>query len=214
MAEYYLCILDFEATCWENDRNDAMQEIIEFPSILYQIHKTREGFVAEYVSEFAEYVSPQLCPVLSEFCTELTGITQEQVDSAATFPEVYKRHFKWLQEHIPHDQMRHVTFATCGNWDLRDMLPIETARHNPSLPEQNPYTNWVNVKDPFTSTRPAYQKKSGKSMMNMLRALKIPHQGRHHSGIDDCRNIAAICVHLIEQCGVDFRQFVQTNDHA
>ncbi len=32
--EYYLCILDFEATCWEGSVNADEMEIIEFPSVL------------------------------------------------------------------------------------------------------------------------------------------------------------------------------------
>ena len=33
-------------------------------------------------------------------------------------------------------------------------------------------------------------------MAGMLKALRLPLVGRHHSGIDDCRNIAAI-VHAL-----------------
>ena len=35
--KYYLCVLDFEAICWENSTNKEQMEIIEFPSALYKI---------------------------------------------------------------------------------------------------------------------------------------------------------------------------------
>ena len=37
MATYYLCVLDFEATCWKDSTNKEKMEIIEFPSVLYKI---------------------------------------------------------------------------------------------------------------------------------------------------------------------------------
>lgn len=33
-------------------------------------------------------------------------------------------------------------------------------------------------------------------MMTMLKGLGIPHEGRHHSGIDDVTNICHICIEL------------------
>lgn len=44
---------------------------------------------------------------------------------------------------------------------------------------------------------PDYQKSMG--MMGMLAKLKIGHEGRHHSGIDDVRNICKICIGLMEK---------------
>lgn len=43
---------------------------VEFPAVLLN---TSTG---EVESEFHTYVQPQERPILSEFCTELTGITQ------------------------------------------------------------------------------------------------------------------------------------------
>ena len=35
-------------------------------------------------------------------------------------------------------------------------------------------------------------------MANMLKGLNLTLDGRHHSGIDDCRNTAKILIKLIE----------------
>jgi inhibitor of KinA sporulation pathway (predicted exonuclease) len=55
MMEYYLCVLDFEATCCDKDEFPRNQmEIIEFPSVLYKI----ENHKATLISQFHKYVKP------------------------------------------------------------------------------------------------------------------------------------------------------------
>lgn len=51
-------------------------EIIEFPIIVIDVHKR------EIIDTFSSFVKPTINPHLSEFCTKLTGITQEKVDRA------------------------------------------------------------------------------------------------------------------------------------
>lgn len=36
-------------------------------------------------------------------------------------------------------------------------------------------------------------------MMGMLQGLGVQHEGRHHSGIDDCRNIAKLMCELVRK---------------
>jgi len=47
-----------------------------------------------------------------------------------------------------------------------------------------------------------------KGMMSMLSGLNIAHEGRHHSGIDDCKNIAKIAKALA-QTGYVFSRTAQ-----
>lgn len=68
-----LLILDFEATC-ENNDSSWPNEIIEFPVILFDTQSL------EIEAEFHQYVRPTINPTLTQFCKGLTGITQEQVD--------------------------------------------------------------------------------------------------------------------------------------
>jgi ERI1 exoribonuclease 3 len=66
----YLLVLDFEATCGEGGFPQDQMEIIEFPTIVYDLQVKKE------VGRFHEYVRPVIRPQLTEFCTGLTGITQ------------------------------------------------------------------------------------------------------------------------------------------
>ncbi|GFO41858.1 eri1 exoribonuclease 2-like [Plakobranchus ocellatus] len=65
----YLIIIDFESTCWENDKL-IPQEIIEFPAVLLN---TCTGQIED---EFHYYLQPSEHPILSDFCQQLTGISQ------------------------------------------------------------------------------------------------------------------------------------------
>ena len=38
----------------------------------------------------------------------------------------------------------------------------------------------------------------------MLEVLNIKHEGKHHSGIDDVKNICNICIELIKSYGAKF----------
>jgi len=67
----HLIIIDFESTCWENEKYRP-QEIIEFPAVLL------DTVTGECLEEFHHYILPVENPVLSDFCRNLTGITQQQ----------------------------------------------------------------------------------------------------------------------------------------
>ena len=86
-------IIDFEATCDDPKPNDIVGEIIEFGVVLAD-----ENW--DYVDEFQSFVKPVQDPILTEFCTELTTITQQDVDSAPLFPEVMKKLEAELEEQI------------------------------------------------------------------------------------------------------------------
>ncbi|TTE81772.1 Poly(A)-specific ribonuclease PARN [Bagarius yarrelli] len=85
----YLIIIDFESTCWR-EKNNHGQEIIEFPAVLMNTH------TGEIESEFHSYVQPQEHPLLSSFCKELTGITQEQVEAGLPLQICLSRFTRWL----------------------------------------------------------------------------------------------------------------------
>lgn len=79
-------VLDFEATCWsDNDEH----EIIEWPMALLDLKNKK------IASEFMSFVKPKRSE-LSDFCKNLTSITQDQVDSAPGFLEVFNSALEWL----------------------------------------------------------------------------------------------------------------------
>ncbi|MEZ4449517.1 MAG: 3'-5' exonuclease [Nannocystaceae bacterium] len=187
----HLVILDFEATCKPGAPPDP-QEIIEFPSVLVSL---RDNAVLD---EFSSFVRPVHHPALSEFCTELTGIRQEEVDGAPPFLEVYAAHRDWLVGHGLLDAdgrgEERFAFVTCGDWDLQTMLPVQCAASElpvSALPKA--YRRWINIKKIFAAVK---LREKGFGMPSMLKALGLPLLGRHHRGIDDSHNIARITLAL------------------
>lgn len=70
----FICVYDFECQCEDGTNNLKFNEIIEFPVVVVDVKQKK------VVHEFHTYVKPVVEPKLTAFCTELTGIQQDQVD--------------------------------------------------------------------------------------------------------------------------------------
>jgi len=182
----FYAVLDFEATCEEGIKIKP-QEIIEFPTVLV------DARTLKVVSEFQTYVRPVHHPNLSGFCISLTGIQQEWVDQAPIFIEAFELHRQWMEVQglLPYQGKNTILFVTCGDWDLMQMLPSQCRLTNTKIPSY--LQEWVNIKDIFCQ-RWNLDKSMG--MVGMLRKSGLRLEGRHHSGIDDCRNIARLLIQL------------------
>jgi len=181
-------VLDFEATC-EQDVQMNPQEIIEFPIVLV------DGQTLEQVDEFRTYVLPESHPKLTKFCMDLTGIQQTDVDSAPRWTDALTSAQSWLQDQLCKRGYKRCLFVTCGDWDLRQMLPKQCSLHQQPVPEM--FTRWLNVKNLFD----AVTSRGKQGMAGMLPALDLQLIGRHHCGLDDCRNIARILSELLRRGG-------------
>lgn len=66
----FYCVIDFEATCEENNPHNYKHEIIEFPALMVNAQTLSVD------SKFHAYCKPVINPKLSTFCVKLTGIDQ------------------------------------------------------------------------------------------------------------------------------------------
>lgn len=88
----YLIVIDFEATCFEKPYNQRnKQEIIEFPAVLVSL---KTGKIEK---EFHTYCRPVELPELSDYCKNLTGITQETVDKGDLLADVIEEFRVWMK---------------------------------------------------------------------------------------------------------------------
>jgi inhibitor of KinA sporulation pathway (predicted exonuclease) len=180
-------VLDFEATC-SDGMAPTPQEIIEFPSVLINLENL------EVEDEFESFVRPVHHPKLTSFCTDLTSIRQEDVDAAEPFSLVFKRHQSWLRKR--NLSASNALMVTCGDWDLRTMLPTQCRATSPATENLPPiYCSWLNIKKLFAETT----RRKGGGMKSMLSKLDLSLEGRHHRGIDDCRNIGRILTNLLRR---------------
>nr|AAW27567.1 SJCHGC03520 protein [Schistosoma japonicum] len=183
----YFMVLDFEATC-EKDIKIPDPEIIEFPVLMVN------AYTLHTESIFHHYVRPTINPVLSDFCTELTGIIQSMIEDEPELPSILKMFDLFLDKNNLKICPYKFAFVTCGDWDLKIMLPQQCKLLGIDVPDC--FKQWINLKQVYCDVMGQFPF----SMMSMLAGLNIKHTGRHHSGIDDCRNIANILCELI-RCG-------------
>ncbi|CAL9145104.1 unnamed protein product [Musa hybrid cultivar] len=180
----YFVVIDFEATC-DKERNPHPQEIIEFPSVVVN------SATGQLEAVFQTYVRPAYHQHLTDFCKELTGIQQIQVDRGVPLSEALLMHDKWLEK----KGIKHKNFAvvTWSNWDCRVMLESECKFKRIRKP---PYFNsrWINLKVPF-------QEMFHGVRCNLKEAVQLAGltwEGRAHCGLDDARNTARLLVHLMD----------------
>ena len=74
-------IVDLEATCLRERKPDFISEIIEIGAVKIDDDKI--------IEEMSLFVKPTINPILSDFCTELTSISQEDVDGGLSRKEEY-----------------------------------------------------------------------------------------------------------------------------
>ncbi|CAJ1004795.1 putative Exonuclease [Leishmania naiffi] len=180
----YLLVLDFEATCEEHPPHNYLHEIIEFPVVVVDVRLQR------IVAEFHRFVRPRYKRELSSFCKRLTGMRQEDVDTAASLEEVILQFERWFSHTLP--QHARCVFVTDGPMDLREfMYHHSVSRQGIRFPPL--FYQFIDVKQTFA----CFFRCSQGKIKAMLEVLHLPFEGRLHSGLDDARNIASIVIGLL-----------------
>ena len=173
MDNKHLLVIDFEATCSEDDYVARTEmEIIELGAVMV------EAGSQAFVDEFQSFVRPIRKPRLTEFCTELTSIQQSEVDAAPSFAEMMIAFAGWLS------RFDDAVFCSWGDYDCRQ-LHQDCDYHSVPYPFDNRH---INLKAEFAKQRRT--RKMG--LTTALDAVGLPLVGTHHRGIDDARNIARL----------------------
>jgi len=182
----YLVILDFEATCDNDKTKFTPQEIIEFPSCLFNTS------TMEVEEEFHSFVRPVVHPYLTPFCQKLTRISQQEVDQAPLFSEVLKRYHQWIEKFLLNHN-HSFTFVTWDKWDLGDMLPNQCKLSNVERPSY--FDQWADIRVLYRSV---FAKFRG-GLHAALRNCELESSGRKHSGLGDSRTTAILTKYLMTE---------------
>ncbi len=168
-----ILIVDVEATCWNGKVPDGMDnEIIEIGVCLLDIYS------GEVTNNKGIIVKPQKS-VISPFCTELTTITQEMVDSEGIS---FKDACNILRKEYC-SQSR--AWASFGAYDYKQFQKQCVSTGIPF-----PFgSSHINVKTLFALKTKLVREQG---MAGALAILEIPLEGIHHRGVDDAKNIAKI----------------------
>ncbi len=166
-----IIVVDVECTCWEGPPPPGQEnEIIEIGICRLRANGDR-------MEKRSLLVKPEHSTV-SAFCTELTSLTQEQVDAGMTFAEacaILEKEYRTRQR----------VWASYGDFD-RQQFERQCAAWNVRYPFSPTH---LNIKTLFTLAR-AMRHDVG--MAQALELAGIPLEGRHHRGDDDAWNAARL----------------------
>ena len=167
-----LLIIDLENTCMpENERPaDYHGQIIEIGAAWV----TPDGEVLDTFETLVQAENP-----VTDFCTELLGITQADVDSGLPFVEAMQALAEFAAKHPDK------TWASWGAADLNS-LNHDCAHHG----LESPLKNWEhrNLKKEWAKARRI--KRVG--MKKALEIAGIELEGPHHRALADVLNIAKL----------------------
>lgn len=174
-------ILDLEATCW--DKLDAGKPS-GFRNEIIEIGAVRCDAAGTQLDQFSAFLKPKKHPIVSAFCTELTTITQADIDAAEDAKAVLARFFEWSKT-----DGADVKYVSWGHYDkrqLRDDLQLNGLDKD-LINDGNHYSlkhlhsEWNNLKRP-----------KGIGLGGACKFEKIEFTGTAHRGICDAINIAKI----------------------
>lgn len=171
-------IFDLEATCEENNRN-FKNEIIEIGAIKIN-HR------GETIGVFSKFAKPSENTKLTEFCKELTSISQDQIDLADPLESVLIEFQEWIGD------------GELISWGAYDINQIERDVTSQGIKHLIDITS---LKKRHTDFKRWYAELKGVRPCGMKKALsmeKMELTGTHHRGIDDARNIAKIFVKYLK----------------
>jgi inhibitor of KinA sporulation pathway (predicted exonuclease) len=171
-----IIVIDIECTCWQRHAPPGEEnEIIEVG--ICRLKPT----TGERLEKRSLIVKPERSTV-SPFCTELTSLTQADVDKGISFAEacsILEKEYKTRQR----------VWASYGDYDRQQFEKqcVERSIKYPFSPSH------LNIKTLFTLIQGM---RHDVGMAQALEHVQLPLDGRHHRGDDDAWNVAQL-LHLI-----------------
>jgi inhibitor of KinA sporulation pathway (predicted exonuclease) len=178
-----ILVLDLEATCWQGQAPPGEEhEIIEL-GVCVLAAPSEPGAPWTRAAKESLLVRPERSRV-SAFCTELTSLTQEQVDGGESFAEACR----WLKGRAGKQR----AWASYGDYDRRQ-LERQCRDRELTFPLGATHLNVKNLLALALGLRLEV------GMARGLELLDLPLEGTHHRGVDDAWNIAAMLAILLDR---------------
>lgn len=177
----FINVVDVESTCWEPKESRPSDQESEIIEIGITVLQTKPLGI---VKSNSVYVFPQYSTI-SPFCEKLTGITSELVRENGL--KLYNA-LQWITSAL---EPKNRIWASYGDYD-RTQIQKDCKRKGVDYPFGSRH---INIKTLFAIMM-GLDKEVG--MDTALEMLGIPLEGRHHSGLDDSKNIAKILERMIQ----------------
>lgn len=188
----YILVVDIEHTCTTDDSiPPSEREIIEIGAVVV-CAKSLEG-----IDSFQSLVKPVQHPNLSEFCIQLTGIQQENLDSSQGFEDVFNEFKHWLTQYDGY------LFSSWGAYDCVQ-LNLDCQYHN---------VEPLNIKLVFNIKKAFAKTQKIKPRAGMRRALNLASltlDGDNHRGLDDAKNIVRLLPYAFGRKAISYNHLPET----
>lgn len=173
-----LNVIDLEATCWaDKSPSNPPSEIIQIGIVTVDTNELT------ITPSYSVMVKPRFSSELSDFCKELTGLTDEQVfGDGVPFTEAVTS----LQEQF---SLRKRSWASWGAYDFRQIMKdCEYSGISPwEISQQH-----LNLKPMFSMLG---FRRGG--LAKAMEEVGLRMEGRHHDGGDDAYNTARLLVEAV-----------------
>lgn len=178
-------VFDLEATCWRGRPPKGITEIIEIGAVKIDVY-------GDHIDSFSRFVRPVVNPLLSGFCTHLTSITQDQVDSADTFDRVAEDFLNW--------GLIYEDDYILLSWGQDDSMLLRNDCRLHDIEDDWTY-RYVDLKKSYSKLR---NLKHASGLKSTVKKEGFEFTGLHHRAISDAENLAKVFVKNIEEWGLDY----------
>ena len=166
-------VFDLELTCWAGDRAGRTQEIIEIGAYKISPYGTLK-------SKFSKFVKPLQYPSLSPYCTQLTNISQDMINQAKPFKNVFEDFYEWAEFDLEPYQL-----IAWGDKDLQ-YLSAECKANKLETDWLKPYND---LKTQYQKIKKLYEPKG---LKHAIESEGFEFEGIQHRAIDDAYNLGRI----------------------
>ena len=169
-----IIVIDIEATCWDGPiPNGEESEIMEIGICLIDIASAKREEKRSIIVNLKN-------SELSEYCSELTTLTREQLEKGVSFEEACNI---LKNEYLAKNR----AWASYGDYD-KDKFEMQCKSRNIEYPFSLTH---INIKNLFAVKN---RLKNEVSMPEALKILNLPLEGIPHRGVCDAWNVALILI--------------------
>lgn len=172
-------VIDLEATCWSKEEKPGITEIIQIGIVKLDLrNEPKELYFDSY------YIKPEHSSSLSDYCCNLTGITNQALERAWNFRGVAAR----LRGDYNSDK---IPWISWGNLDY------QLFNNNSKLfKTPNPMSQYFVDFQPIFSN--LMKLKTAPSLKDACDLFEIEFTGKQHNAFDDASNLAKIYLKFLK----------------
>ncbi|KAI9495658.1 hypothetical protein BDB00DRAFT_759802 [Zychaea mexicana] len=194
-----LIVLNVSATCDENAANpSAVQVTKENSEVIELAFAVIDAATMQVVHTEQIYVKPEQTP-LTEYCTQITGITAETLGSAGNLQNAISKLDEYIQQEIESKQLS-FCFVTHGGWTLRIQLPREARDKGIELPSYLSFCRMFDLKQEIQRWQVHHREVSLRSMAlkELCETFHVDRVTDKSAGLNTCLTTVNVIRYLTD----------------